>query len=329
MKKHWGFIFLSCALAALWSCRNNTGDENVNFKQEMRTLVQAISTYTKGIDSTFAIIPQNGQEILTVNGEAGGNPDLTYIRAIDGVGREDVFYGYGADNVATATANRDYLLGFMDIARDNGVKVLVTDYCSTPAFMDDSYTQNHGRGYISFSAGHRELDNIPAYPAQPYAVNDSNITSLAQANNFLYMINPGSFSGKDAFLTAIRATNYDVVLIDLYYQDVALTAAEVASLKTKANGGQRLLICYVSIGEAENYRYYWQSSWEPGSPAWVAAENPEWAGNFKVRYWDPAWKDIIFGNDASYLKKVLDAGFNGVYLDIIDAFEFFDSLNES
>jgi len=34
---------------------------------------------------------------------------------------------------------------------------------------------------------------------------------------------------------------------------------------------------------------------------------------------------IIYGNNNSYLKKILDAGFDGVYLDIIDAFEYFEN----
>jgi len=55
-------------------------------------------------------------------------------------------------------------------------------------------------------------------------------------------------------------------------------------------------------------------------------ENPNWEGNYKVRYWEPEWQDIIYGNDSSYLKKILDAGFDGVYLDIIDAFEYFEGL---
>ena len=53
-------------------------------------------------------------------------------------------------------------------------------------------------------------------------------------------------------------------------------------------------------------------------------ENPNWPGNYKVRYWEQSWKDIIYGNDNSYLKKILDAGFDGVYLDIIDAFEYYE-----
>ncbi len=53
------------------------------------------------------------------------------------------------------------------------------------------------------------------------------------------------------------------------------------------------------------------------------------ATNYKVRYWEDGWQDIIFGNDNSYLKKILDAGFDGVYLDIIDGFEYFEDFPES
>ncbi|NOX86519.1 MAG: hypothetical protein GXO86_11260, partial [Chlorobi bacterium] len=83
-------------------------------------------------------------------------------------------------------------------------------------------------------------------------------------------------------------------------------------------------VCYMSIGEAEDYRYYWQPDWKPGNPSWLDKENPDWEGNYKVKYWDKGWQGIIFGNDGSYLKKILDAGFDGVYLDIIDAFEYFE-----
>jgi len=38
------------------------------------------------------------------------------------------------------------------------------------------------------------------------------------------------------------------------------------------------------------------------------------------------WQDIIFDNENSYLKKIIDAGFDGFYLDIIDAFEYFEGL---
>jgi len=61
-----------------------------------------------------------------------------------------------------------------------------------------------------------------------------------------------------------------------------------------------------------------------GGPAWLLSENPNWPGNHKVYCWDPEWQTIIYGNRDSYLVKILAAGFDGVYLDLIDAFEYFE-----
>ena len=264
--------------------------------------------------------------MLTTNGDPVGPLARAYLDAIDGIGQEDLFYGYTNDNIVTLVSERNYLISFMDVAENNGVEVLVTDYCSTHSFVDDSYAQNAAKGYVSFAADQRELDNIPAYPESPYNVNNSNVTSLAEAKNFFYLINPSSFTNKDAFLDAVKETSYDAIIIDLFYDGVALGSSEVASLRNKANGGSRLIIAYMSIGEAEDYRYYWRTEWETNPPSWLATENTEWFGNYKVRYWDAAWQDIIYRNDNSYLKKILDAGFDGVYLDIVDAFEYFENL---
>lgn len=313
----------------LMSGRGNsdTGHEPAterNYRQDMRDFVQAIRAYAKGTKPSFIIIPQNGHELLTKNEEETETLALAYLEAIDGVGREDLFYGYDDDNAATPALEHNYMVTFTDIAEKSGVEVLVIDYCSTQSFVDDSYYQNAARGYISFAADQRELDNIPDYPENPYNVHASDVTSLREAKNFLYLINPGSFPSRDAFLHAVKETDYDIVIIDLFYEDAVLSASEVASLKTKANGGSHLMIAYMSIGEAEDYRYYWQREWETDPPSWLEEENPEWPANYRVQYWNKDWQNIIYGKDDSYLKKILDVGFDGVYLDIVDAFEYFE-----
>lgn len=275
--------------------------------------------YAKNIDPDFLIVPQNGQEILTTNSDPDGPLATDYIDAIDAVGREDLFYGYTGDDKATPAADRDFLISLCDVAKDNGKLVMVTDYCSTHSKMDDSYDQNDAKGYVSFAADHRELNNIPAYPAAIHNVNENDITSASDVKNFLYLINP-EFSTKQQFIEAVQATNYDLVLVDLYFNEEELTAADIESLKTKANGGSRLVICYMSIGEAEDYRYYWNGL----DKNLICLENPNWKGNFAVKYWEADWKSVIYGNEQSYLKKILDAGFNGVYLDIIEAYETFE-----
>jgi cysteinyl-tRNA synthetase len=216
------------------------------------------------------------------------------------------------------------MLGFMNRAELAGLEVLVTDYVWEPASVDDSYQQSATRGYISFAADHRELDNIPAYPAQPFSDNSRDVPSLGDAANFLYLLEPSSFGDKATYLGALAATDFDMVIVDLFFGQEQLTAGEVAAIGAKAGGGERLVIAYMSIGEAEDYRYYWQANWDVNPPSWIEAENPDWPGNYKVRYWESEWQALIYGNDGSYMKRILDSGFDGVYLDIIDAFEFFE-----
>jgi cysteinyl-tRNA synthetase, unknown class len=103
------------------------------------------------------------------------------------------------------------------------------------------------------------------------------------------------------------------VVIDSSSNDAPFTKAQVERMKIKPDGSRRIVVSYLSIGEAENYRWYWSQR----SSSWLGAENPKWRGNFAVRFWDRAWQEIIF----SSTDRILAAGFDGVYLDKVDEFE--------
>lgn len=286
----------------------------------MRQFVISIS---KHAPPSFIIIPQNGQELLT-NQLAGEERTDDYLAAIDATGREDLFYGYSGDNEPTPAEDTDCMCELLDIGEAAGIRSLVTDYCWTKSKMDDSYRENSAKGYLSFAADSRGLDTIPAYPAEPYGAHSGNVTSMDDVKNFLYLIDPSGFQTKDAFLAALENTDYDLLIIDAFYDDTMLIPEEVQRLRTKRNGGTRLVVSYMSIGEAEDYRYYWNDSWDTDPPFWLGSENPHWEGNYKVRYWDSEWQSVIFGSDDAYLDRIIASGFDGVYLDIIDAFEYYE-----
>ncbi len=319
-------IVIGILLSGTISCKKND-IPNLDFRQEMRVFIQQISAYARSYEPGFIVIPQNGQELITLNGESPGPLATTYLQAITGQARENLFYGYNGDGTLTPPDEYQYMEGFLDRVKMEGKVVLVTDYCSAHPDMLDSYQRNEAKGYISFAADHRELDHIPGYPKPIFNENVNTIHTIDSAKNFLLLLNLGIFSTRQQFLDSLRHTNYDILIIDLFFDaDEALSNEEIASLKIKSNGASRLVICYLSIGEAENYRYYWQPGWEFANPEWLDRPNPDWPGNFYVRYWDPEWQVIIYGNDNSYLKRILDAGFDGVYLDIVDAFEYFEEL---
>jgi cysteinyl-tRNA synthetase len=282
------------------------------------------------------VIPQNGNELLTLDGKLASQPVLDYMRAIDGIGREDLFYGYTADNRETPPESIRYMLPYLELASENELTVMVIDYCWQRSKIDISYQRNREHGFISFAAPRRDLTVIPAYPNPIFAGHGADVRTLAQARNFLFLINPEAYPDKGRFLSALRRTNYDLIVIDAFVDGPRgpqwLDAEEIRSLKRKPGGGRRLVICYFSIGEAEDYRYYWERNWDrnrdgqpdAGAPQWLAGENPNWKGNYKVRYWDDGWQAILFGSVESYLDQILTRDFDGVYLDIIDAFEYFE-----
>jgi len=123
----------------------------------------------------------------------------------------------------------------------------------------------------------------------------------------------------------IEAAPYDMIVID-YSRDgsdaLALTADDVAKLQVKPDGERRIVLAYLSIGEAETYRYYWKWYWGwffgALAPGWRGRQNSEWRGNYGVRYWQQDWQNIIFSGTDSYLDRIINAGFDGVYLDKVD-----------
>jgi cysteinyl-tRNA synthetase, unknown class len=136
-----------------------------------------------------------------------------------------------------------------------------------------------------------------------------------------------------------QLTNYDLeklnkVEADVFVVDYALeggkvpmTPEQVARLKKKPDGSRRIVISYMSIGEAEEYRYYWQDGWKAQKPAWLGPENCAWPKAHAIRYWRDEWKDLSFRKPESYIKRIIDAGFDGVYLDRVDMYDWFAKEN--
>jgi len=73
-----------------------------------------------------------------------------------------------------------------------------------------------------------------------------------------------------------------------------------------------ILLAYISVGEAENYRGYWDKIMDK---PWVLEENPDWEGNFFVDVREPAWRQILI---EEVIPKIVEQGFQGLFLDTLD-----------
>jgi cysteinyl-tRNA synthetase, unknown class len=130
----------------------------------------------------------------------------------------------------------------------------------------------------------------------------------------------------------IIASPFDMVIIDTSMfpagKEIRMTREQVESMKKKPDGGRRVILAYFSAGEAEDFRYYWKPEWNKKQPNWVHMADKDWKGDFVVKYWDPAWQKIIFGTPDSLIDRIVDAGFDGVSIDRVDAYYYFGDTNE-
>ena len=135
---------------------------------------------------------------------------------------------------------------------------------------------------------------------------------------------------QDIDVEKAKNSPYDLLIID-YSSDGEeageFSYAQVEYMKS-SEANKKLLLSYISIGEAETYRFYWNNTWDAdfdgtpdaSAPEWLDIENPEWEGNYKVHFWEQGWQNITY----EYLDRILAAGFDGIYMDIIDAYEYYE-----
>jgi len=124
-------------------------------------------------------------------------------------------------------------------------------------------------------------------------------------------------------LVAIARSDLDLIVIDPCLDDDQrrlVTASDCVSIKRRPEGSRRLVLAYLSVGEADTKRWYWPAAWRENVPDWAGAENENWPGARSVQYWRAEWRELIYAGSGSILDRILDAGFDGVFLDRVDAY---------
>ncbi len=151
-------------------------------------------------------------------------------------------------------------------------------------------------------------------------INDINISTWMYQIQNLY----------DENIDILDDTNYDMMVVEPEFnftEDPYDTPRIVSSLSRKTNGDKRLLVAYIDIGQAEDYRDYWKDDWvaptenSQGSPDFLISMDPDgWSGNYPVAYWDERWKSIWLDDDG-IISKIAEEGFDGIYLDWVEAYD--------
>src|SRR6056297_752385 len=130
-----------------------------------------------------------------------------------------------------------------------------------------------------------------------------------------------------AQIEEIADSDFDACIIDYSFdgsEEGKYFKQQIKQLKDK----QILPIAYLSIGEAEDYRFYWNNAWTNDPPDWLGDENPNWEGNYSVQFWHEDWQAIIY----EYIDQIIEQGFQAIMLDKVDIyydwFETYGLLSE-
>lgn len=133
----------------------------------------------------------------------------------------------------------------------------------------------------------------------------------SDTNTWLYQL-----SGYHGGLDPIAKTSFDYAVIDLARDggEDYFTADEIAAVKDSG----KTVYAYFTMGSIETYR--------PEHSAVAATDLvlnrwADWPDEYFVKYWDQRWWDLVM---QPRLDQAMTAGFDGVYLDVPNAYEEID-----
>jgi len=164
----------------------------------------------------------------------------------------------------------------------------------------------------TLAEGTRDLTPTP----QPTTLQEN---ALGRVLRWLYLIDVDL---EPEIVDQIAASSYDLVVLDDIPSERENASYPMAQTIEQLHNADhnKLVLAYIDIGEAESYRTYWQRGWRVGNPSWIVGADPDgWAENYPVAYWAGEWREIWLA-EGGLLQQLLEAGFDGVYLDWVEAY---------
>jgi len=308
-------------------------DIQINLREEMRSFVQTTTKFARQLNPDFIILAKGGLDLLVKRDQVDEervSPARSYTRSLDGIIIEGQYYSNKKFDQPPSKDYQEYLFKMADIAKKSGLNVFAIDFATDKKLINDAYRKNKAKGYVSLTldALPIDVDRLPSYPRKPFDENPKSIVSLQNVKNYVFIGNSQGMGRVDEFALKMKNTNYDMVIVDVFHGRLPLSKQAVETLKYKKIGAKRLVLAYMDIGSAASYRYYWQPGWQEGSPLWISAPYKGDPDRYNIQFWQPEWQRIISGDTQSFLYGIIKQGFDGVVLDGLEAYKFFEGGGE-
>ena len=310
---------------------------NIDYREQMRSLITKISRFARRVDKNFIVMSRGGLELLekvTGNEEnATRSVATTYIKSIDGVILQNVFFppsNGDTDGRETDEIKQKNRMRLANLGKKRGLNIWVMEFAPKIDVAKRSYALAKANDFIPFTIDRSGtlFNTIPPFPSRPMFENSVNVHGLNSVKNYLFMINPSNFDTQDGMVERLGATNFDALVLDVFdNSQKPLTKKNVRRLQLKKIGSRRLVLAIMNISAADTSHYYWKSGWTVGNPRFVYAPSPGMSDRYLTKYWDRAWHDILTGKPDSYVYGIAKQGFDGVLLDGVENYRFFESAD--
>jgi hypothetical protein len=305
-----------------------------NYRDEMRKIIEELSSYARGRIPGFTIVTFGGFDLFSWGQR---EVDLTELRRPEDfkaatAGESELPVGFPMRRYQQRV-NGFILDGFycapirvpladVQASRNESLKALSIDHCPQDRAQQSVDMARKDRIVAHIDTDmEKKFADIPA--ARPNPENPYSVENLNAARSMLVNLNSRKFGSKGNWLEALRSTNHDVVVITGFYNgNQALTKAEVNSLKFKKLGARRLVMAWIDIGQASDDGYYWQREWQVGNPSWLTSLDRQNPGKYNVEFWNPAWK-AIYGKTFAGL---VDLGFDGIVIAGVEGYRRWEAM---
>ncbi len=320
-KRQFKYLRFVYVLLVTISCKiplDNLAPSGTSYQLEMRTLIENISKNAKAIKSDFFIIPQNGLELY----QTENNLNLNYLKAIDGQLIEGRYFGNITVNQPVNGIDNTFFEKYLENKTKGDLPIFNIDYCDNVEIINKSLASNKAAGNKLFIAYNKNWTDLNSLQTPILEENTKNNKTLNETKNF-FLLPKTNFTSKEIIFENLKNSNHDLLIIYPFYNNQLFTKTEIEALKTKKNGGKRLVIAFLNIGLADTKLFYWKPDWKIKLPSFTNKEigNEE---QFRVNYWETAWQNVLSGQENSLINNYIKSGFDGCYLSDVESFKYYE-----
>lgn len=181
------------------------------------------------------------------------------------------------------------------------VNAIVTESFDIISFNQQSYKYD----IVSNCVTNEDYNVLPS--ELPYRLNTISIDTFKKVNNFMIIKNYSNFNTKARFLLTAKNLQYDILIIEPYYnKGHYFTASDIEFMKYKKGNklNRRLVYAYLDMKHIHKQSKFY---------------NEDFMENDTVKYWTDEWKDTLFARDeGSIADYFIKSGYDGVFIDNIE-----------